>query len=141
MIPIPIALELKQAGLQWEPQTHDFFAIPDRGFDDQVFVLSELMASQEKLQGAPAITFHGTPEWALDYIWPQQVTWLPTEAQLRTAIETRLADEPGKGLQLLWRENVYTCRLTSAAGEHHFTAVSATLAYGRALLHLLQTID
>ncbi|MCZ7671506.1 MAG: hypothetical protein M5U34_32405 [Chloroflexi bacterium] len=35
------------------------------------------------LKGWPAITFHGTSEWALDHIFMEEVVWMPTEEQLR----------------------------------------------------------
>ncbi|MEJ2303695.1 MAG: hypothetical protein P8Y14_19385 [Anaerolineales bacterium] len=47
MISLSTASQLKKAGLTWIPALHDFFAIPDRGLDDRVFVISDMMAYVE----------------------------------------------------------------------------------------------
>jgi len=38
---LSIARLLKDAGLQWQPELNDFFAIPDRGIDEKIFVISD----------------------------------------------------------------------------------------------------
>ena len=83
MISLPLARELKQAGLVWSATINDFFAIPDRGMDDRIFVITDLMANLDIFRGWPVVTFHGSAEWALDYILTTEVVWLPTESQLR----------------------------------------------------------
>ena len=42
MLGLDVAQQLKEAGLVWKPGSGDRFAIPDRGLDDQVFVLSHM---------------------------------------------------------------------------------------------------
>ena len=37
--------------------------------DDRVFVINDMATIIEMIQGAEMVTFHGTPEWALDYVY------------------------------------------------------------------------
>ncbi len=139
MIPLPLAQELKTAGLVWRTNNYDFFAIPERGLDDRVFVLADMMAYTELVQGWPVVAFHGTAEWALDYILTSEVVWMPTEEQLREALLERLqtgGDEAefsleagGDGYRLIvpWHDKPL-----------FIAAPTAGEAYGRALLHLLR---
>ncbi len=83
MISLPLAKQLKEAGLAWTPARNDFFAIPDRGMDDRIFVITDMFVDAEVLYGQPIVTFHGAAEWALDYMMIADIIWLPTEAHLR----------------------------------------------------------
>jgi hypothetical protein len=62
MLSLSTARKLKDAGLTWTPAMHDFFAIPDRGFDDKVFVISDIFVNVEMLSGHLEATFHGNVE-------------------------------------------------------------------------------
>jgi hypothetical protein len=86
MISMNMALRLKQAGLKWTPKLHDFFAIPERGMDANIFVLSDLQANIEKLFGSEVVAFQGASEWALDYLVSSEAVWMPREGQLRAAL-------------------------------------------------------
>ena len=90
MIKLTIARQLKAAGLVWQPALHDFFAIPDRDLDDQVFVLSDIQVTIEKMQGIQMVSFQGASEWALDSLVKEEAVWLPREDQLRQALEAAL---------------------------------------------------
>lgn len=140
MIPISLAQELKAAGLIWRTNNYDFFAIPDRDLDDRLFVLADMMAYTELVQGWPVVAFHGTAEWALDYILTREVVWVPTEEQLREALEEQLAAvERSIALELVRIEGGYRCA-TGRDGEGRvFDAPTAGEAYGRALLHALRS--
>lgn len=138
MIALPLATSLKQAGLVWRAGVNDFFAIPDRGMDDRVFVLSDLMANLEILRGWPAVTFHGTSEWALDYILTAEVVWLPREEQLREAILDTLQEELFESLQLAFTGQNYRCTLVLDGETVIADAPSAAAAYGQVLLRLLE---
>lgn len=139
MISLSLAQELKAAGLVWRTNNYDFFAIPERGFDDRVFVLADMMAYTELVQGWPVVAFHGTAEWALDYIMTSEVVWMPTEEQLREAMLERLREagdeaefslEAGSGgyrLVIPWHDTPL-----------FIAAPTAGEAYARALLHLLR---
>lgn len=138
MISLALARKLKEAGLVWHTSVHDFFAIPDRDMDNRVFVLSDMMVTMELLRGWPAVVFHGTAEWASDYLLTHEAIWLPTESQLREQLEEELAERNGRFHQLVRTEDSYSCELVLANTPLHFTAESAGEAYGQALLHLLQ---
>lgn len=137
MISLALAVQLKKAGLVWRTTVHDFFAIPDRDLDGRVFVLSDMMATTEILRGWPAVVFHGTSEWALDYLLTHDAVWLPTEEQLREQVEGELAARNGRFHQLTRVTDGYSCELSLENERLDFVAASASEAYGQALLHLL----
>ena len=134
MISLATARALKRAGLAWTPAQHDFFAFPEHGLDDRVVVLAEMPAGLAQLQGEAVFTFHGAMEWALDYIFTADAVWLPTEAQLRQAVEGRL---PGPRFSLTATPDGYTLALETDQGPLTFTATSAEETYAAALLALL----
>lgn len=138
MISQALAMQLKEAGLVWHTSVHDFFAIPDRDLDGRLFVLSDMMVTMELLRGWPAVVFHGTAEWAQDYLLTHEAVWMPTESQLREQLENELAARNGRFQQLVRLPNDYQCDVTLANKPLHFTAVSPSEAYGQALLYLLQ---
>jgi hypothetical protein len=137
MISIPLAIELKQAGLVWPATINDFFAIPDRGMDDRVFVITDLMANLDIFRGWPVVTFHGSAEWALDYILTAEVVWLPTESQLREALLNLLNSEILRSFQLTYDGRSYRCAVELEMETVHFDAPIAADAYGKAVLHFV----
>lgn len=145
MISIPLALELKAAGLAWTPRLHDFFAIPDRGMDERLFVIGDILVSIERLRGEQLISFDGASEWALDYVLTGDSLWMPTEEQLRDLIEERLAlAEQSPVLRLTTTSDGYCVALTWRAANQEanlleFEAFGASDAYAKALLFILQT--
>jgi hypothetical protein len=141
MISLTLAVELKQAGLVWRTSTHDFFAIPDHDMDDRVFVLADMVAFTELVQGWPAVAFHGAAEWALDYIFSDEIVWLPTEEQLREALADQLRrDAPSEqpSLSLTAAADAYHCAITLRGQALTFAAPTASGAYAQALLHVLR---
>ena len=142
MIPLALAVELKQAGLVWRTQTHDFFVIPDHALDDRVFVLADMVAFTELVQGWPAVAFHGAAEWALDYIFTHEIVWLPTEEQLREALMDTLikmsdAMPPEGSIGLSSKHDGYQCVLAFLGQGLLFDAPTAAEAYAAALLYVL----
>ena len=138
MISLQLAQKLKDAGLVWKTSIHDFFAIPDRDLDDKVFVISDLMVTMEILQGWPAMTFHGTAEWAADYIWTHDVVWVPTESQLREELERLLP--ANNQLCLCKKNNLYFCEWQEGERPYSVSAPTAAEAYAQALLQILPNI-
>ena len=141
MISLALAVELKQAGLVWRTSTHDFFAIPDHDMDERVFVLADMVAFTELVQGWPAVAFHGAAEWALDYVFSNEIVWLPTEEQLREALlEQMRQDAPGgaASLGLTAADGAYRCAITFRGETLTFAAPTAGEAYAQALLHVLR---
>lgn len=138
MLSLTLAEELKKAGLTWTPAKLDFFAIPERGLDDGVYVISDMTVLVEVLNGQLAVTFHGAVEWALDHMLIADLVWLPTETQLREQLEQRLIGEPEPALQLISAADGYRCEIHFRGERLTFEAFGASEAYGLALLHLLR---
>lgn len=137
MISLKMSQELKLAGLKWAPALHDFFAIPDRGMDNRVFVISDLLTNIENLLGSPVVAFQGASEWALDYLVTSEAVWVPTESQLRQLIEEYLLKEKNASLNLSWNMRNYQCEITIKNQQHTFDDPDASTAYGKALLFIL----
>lgn len=138
MISLNLAQQLKEAGLVWKTAVNDFFGIPERGMDERVFVLSDMMANMEVFRGWPVVAFHGAAEWALDYIFTHEVVWLPSEEQLRQILEERLLGEAILKLQLTYQTTGYVLEINFNGADQTFEGSDATEAYGQALLHILQ---
>ncbi len=138
MISLDLAKRLKDAGLVWHAGVNDFFAIPDRDMDDRVFVISDLMANLGIFRGWPVVTFHGTAEWALDYILSAEVVWLPREEQLRETILNALPGEELQALRLEFNGQNYRCQLVLENETIFGEAPSSAAAYGQVLLQLLE---
>ncbi len=139
MIALELARDLKLAGLAWEPRQGDRFVLLDREMDDRVFVINDMPAIIERIQGLEVVTFHGTPEWALDYVYLGDVVWLPEEGQLRRLLEERLLAEGADVYDLVYADGVYTCRFARRDAALAFTAGDAADAYAQALLHVMKS--
>jgi hypothetical protein len=136
LIDIELARRLKRAGLPWSPAERDCFLVPDRGLDDQVFVVNRLTTLIQNYKGQPTVTFHGTSEWALDDVLLAEVVWLPSEGQLREAIAERIG--PDAPLRLDRTSRGYRCQIADTAQMREFEAMRAEDAYALALLALLE---
>jgi hypothetical protein len=136
MIAIELARRLKRAGLGWQPAERDCFLIPDRGLDDQIFVINRLTTLIQSYKGQPTVTFHGTSEWALDDVLLTEVIWLPSESQLREALADRIG--PDAPLRLDRSASGYRCLIADADQMREFDAAGAEDAYALALLALLE---
>jgi hypothetical protein len=137
MLSLKTARALSQAGLAWQPAEFDFFAVPDRGLDERVFVISDMPAAVGQMQGLPMVTFEGAVEWALDYVPTGDVLWLPTEEQLRGQLAARLAAEPHFVLGLNMSAGGCRCEIFFGGQALGFQAADASEAYAAALLHTL----
>ena len=134
MISLVTAIKLKAAGLIWRPALHDFFAIPEHGLDERVFVISDMLATVELLQGFPMISFQGASEWALDSIVFSEAVWMPDEGQLRQALEEALLMMGYSGFRLVSNLSGYRCEIPTKDGWQVFEAAEASEAYARAIL-------
>jgi hypothetical protein len=141
MISMAMAQKLKEAGLPWTPAKNDFFMIPDRGLDDNIFVITDMTIFIETLSGQPAVTFHGTAEWALDHVLIAELIWLPTETQLRELIEQRLLGEPEPALVLSSTADGYRCEIHSQEKVLTFDGFGVAELYAQVLLYLIQEQD
>ena len=77
MVPLELARRLRDAGLSWKPAPGDWFAVPDRGMDDEFFVLSDMTIQVYEVPEGSLIGFNGTTEWALDDLDKDEAVWLP----------------------------------------------------------------
>ncbi|HEX9027759.1 MAG TPA: hypothetical protein VF823_01210 [Anaerolineales bacterium] len=138
MISLATAQKLKAAGLNWAPALFDLFAIPDRSMDDKVFVISDMLVTVDILQGLQVVSFQGASEWALDSLVTADTVWLPSEAQLRQAVESGLLAAGRSELRLLSDLRGYICEFYLDEKVHSFEAGDASEAYASALLFLLE---
>lgn len=129
-VSVESAVRLRDAGLVWHPARFDFFHIPDRNLDDQVFVVADLSVDVQRLaDGIAAITFNGAVEWSLDYILQQDVVWMPSE----TAIRERLAGHL-RSLECLG--SGFRCTVEDGGRTASFDAATAADAYAEAWIWL-----
>ncbi len=135
MLTVALAQQLRDAGLRWTPSRGDRFVLPDRGMDDEVFVLSDMTVEVHRFPTGEVIGFNGVTEWALDSVEADEALWLPAENQLRALLGgllLRLEAAPEGG----WR---VVTRMPDGA-TRSWTADTAEDAYGRALLHVLRVV-
>lgn len=137
MISMKLARQLKEAGLAWKTGIYDFFGVPDRELDDHIFVISDTMVTMELLQGWPALTFHGTAEWAADYLLTHDAVWLPTEEQLREELQTILGQHGRAQFTLTFQNQQVTLVLLDEQLE--WTGSTASEVYAQALLNVLRS--
>lgn len=135
MISIELARKLRQSGLLWRPAEGDRFVVPDRGLDDKIYTISELIALIQLYNGNLVAAFHGVPEWALDYVLLSEVLWMPTESQLREEIARRSG--PEAPLSLERTATGYRCRTVFSREQLVFEADGAEAAYALALSYIL----
>jgi hypothetical protein len=129
---VELARRLRDAGLEWHPQEGDRFHIPDRGFGDQVWSISEMVIEpRNNILGERELAFNGTVEWALDSIVKRDVVWVPTEGQLRELI--------GEEFIALYRDDdgSHACVVRLDGTPTTFRGPTAPDAYGKALLATL----
>lgn len=138
MISLSLAKKLKEAGLSWTPSKNDFFAIPDRGLDDSIFVINEMTAIPAMIRGQLAVTFHGSVEWALDHVMVGELVWLPTETQLRELLEEYLIGETEPTLMLVSTPDGYHCEVRYQDELLSFEAFGVSEVYGLILLDILK---
>ena len=131
-VSVGLARALREAGLSWSPAPGDCFVMPDRGMDDEVFVLSDMTIEVQHFPSGPVIGFNGTTEWALDSVEQSEALWLPAEHQLRERL--------GAAFVGLAREvDGYRVSLVVAAGTTSYGGADPAEAYGRALLDRLSS--
>ncbi len=130
MIGLALAQGLRAAGLAWNPLPGDRFVVPDRGMDEEVFVISNMVVEVQDVPTGQIIGFNGTTEWALDSLDHGQVVWMPREGQLRELLNHRF-------LRLETVTGGFAV-VIDLDGEHREVDGDAESAYARALLAVLQ---
>jgi hypothetical protein len=129
-VPLDLATQLQAAGLPWTPAEGDRFVVPDRGMDDQVFMISPMVVEVQHTPTGPVMAFNGTTEWALDTVVQGEVVWLPSEARLREALGPAF-------IALAPAPDGFRCTVEVSGAPVDHLQPTAAEAYGRAVLHLL----
>jgi hypothetical protein len=62
VIGLDLALSLRAAGLRWTPRLGDRFVLPNRGMDEDVFVLSNMTVEVHEFPTGKVIGFNGVTE-------------------------------------------------------------------------------
>jgi hypothetical protein len=130
MIGLTLARALRAVGLAWIPEPGDRFVVPDRGMDDEVFVVSNMVVEIHDAPTGQIIGFNGTTEWALDSLEQRQVVWMPRENQLRELLDERFIrlESVTGGFAVVIDLN----------GERREVDADAESAYARALLAVME---
>ena len=131
MLDLATAARLKELGLAWDPQPGDRFVVPVKGMEDEVFILSNVIADVHDFEGGAVIGFNGTTEWALDSIEQSDVVWVPREEQLRAVL----------GAAFVSLEQVsggFAVHATAGGVEGRYVDADAERAYGQAVLARLE---
>ena len=137
MLTVGTAQELRDAGIEWTPTALDMFVVPLPDLEEQIFVVSDMTILSEQLHGHPALTFHGTVEWALDHVWTGEALWLPREDQLRQMVETQLAAFPDWRLTMDANGEGYHCQMQYNGQVEMFEGRDVSECLAAALLRLL----
>jgi hypothetical protein len=130
VLSVALALRLRAAGLRWDPTPGDRFVLPNRGMDDEAFLISDMTVDVYDRPTGRVIRFNGTVEWALDSVVLDDALWLPSEEQLRERL--------GGTFTALHRDGA-NYRIELDVSGRRFQAVDPepAHAYARALLHLM----
>lgn len=138
MVSVELALQLKEAGLVWQPSEGDSFTVPGTDLSEPPFLISSMAAHVQMMKGFPYVMFHGSTEWAMDQILTHDVVWLPSESQVREELEQRLDAFGQPNIRLQRLPDYYHCAIVFHGTDLLFVAPSASDAYAQALLHVLQ---
>ncbi|RMB58203.1 pilus assembly protein CpaE [Tessaracoccus antarcticus] len=130
MIDMSLALALREAGLQWEPEAGDRFTVTAPEMAGDIFHLADMVIEARRLETGTIFAFNGTTEWALDSVDQDKTVWLPGESHLRVAL--------GPAFRALERgDEGFVVTIDHPAGEHTFADEDVENAYGNALLAVL----
>jgi hypothetical protein len=130
VITLDLARSLRAAGIPWQPAPGDRFVVPDRGMDDDVFLVSEMTVQADDRPSGRLIRFNGTTEWALDSIEASEVVWLPREDQLRTLLGPRF-------VRLETVPEGFAVTTANGSGETRHVDADAERAYALSILAAL----
>jgi hypothetical protein len=133
VIGLDLALSLRTAGLRWTPRPGDRFVLPNRGMDEEVFVLSDMTVDVHEFPTGKVIGFNGVTEWALDSIDQTEALWMPAEHQLRGLLG-------GLFVSLASGPAGFEVTLQLPSGPRTYRASTAEDAYGQALLAVLREV-
>ena len=135
MIGRELALALRDAGLVWNPESGDRFALdlPDAvesEVEAEVFTVSEMTIEPQAYSSDTVLGFNGTTEWALDSVSVGDAVWLPREDQLRELLR-------GAFRVLRRLEDAFEVEIELGGETRRFEHPDVAEAYGLALLELI----
>lgn len=105
--------------------------------DERIFVISDMLVTVETVQETPMILFQGASEWALDMLVTRESVWLPSEEQLRKALEAVLIQTGQPEVLLSCGLSGCTCSFHYRGEVLRFEANQACEAYAAGLVFLL----
>jgi hypothetical protein len=130
MIADELARELRAAGLRWQPESGDTFAIDRDELAGDRFTVSEMTIEAHNFDTGTILGFNGTTEWALDSLAVEDALWIPREDQLRELLG-------GAFRHLARTPDGYRVTISLSGEDRMFEHEDAASAYGRALLSLI----
>ena len=108
--------------------------MPDRGLDDRVFVVNDMATIIELIQGAEMVTFHGTPEWALDYVYLGEAVMAAGRGTVAREVAPSLAHERLPVYDLLFMDGTSPAGSSGGTSRWRSLPKSASDAYARGVL-------
>jgi hypothetical protein len=130
-----LAIELRDAGLVWHPESGDRFQLDlpeqvEAEVEADIFTVSEMTIEARRYPTGTILAFNGTTEWALDSVALADAVWLPREDQLRELLRATFRS-------LTRLEDSYEVEVEIAGDVRRFEHPDASEAYGQALLELV----
>ena len=135
MITRELAIALRDAGLNWLPDSGDRFQLdlPDdveHEAEAEIFTVSEMTIEARRTPSGTDLAFNGTTEWALDAVTLEDAVWLPREDQLRELLR-------GTFRRLVRLHDTFLVEIEIAGETLEYQHPDPSEAYGRALLELI----
>ena len=136
MISRDLALQLRDAGLVWHPESGDRFQLDlpshvEADVEADTFTVSEMTIETHRYPTGTILGFNGTTEWALDSVAIHDAVWLPREDQLRELLRATF-----RGLRRL--PDAYEVEIELDGSSRRFEHPDPAEAYGMALLALIE---
>jgi hypothetical protein len=136
MISRDLALQLRDAGLAWHPQSGDRFQLDlpsnvEAEVEADVFTVSEMTIETHRHETGTILGFNGTTEWALDSVAIGDAVWLPREDQLRDLLRATF-----RAMRRL--PDAFEVSIEVGGETLAFEHPDAAEAYGMALLALIR---
>jgi hypothetical protein len=136
MISRELALQLRDAGLVWHPESGDRFQLDlpsnvEADVEADTFTVSEMTIETRRYPTGTILAFNGTTEWALDSVALADAVWLPREDQLRELLRATF-----RSLRRL--PDAYEVEIELDGTPRHFEHPDPAEAYGMALLALIE---
>ncbi|GAA1058318.1 hypothetical protein GCM10017608_35120 [Agromyces luteolus] len=136
MISRDLALQLRDAGLVWHPDSGDRFQLDlpsdvEAEVEADTFTVSEMTIETRRYPTGTILAFNGTTEWALDSVALADAVWLPREDQLRDLLRATF-----RSLRRL--PDAFEVAIEVTGESLAFEHPDAAEAYGMALLALIE---